>query len=219
MMAGMDSTPPRKLGLFGGSRGTGRCLLMQALDAGHAVTVLVRNPARLRIEHPKLRVEEGDAEDYAAVDRVVCGQDAILCTLGAPAAARTSPRAVATRHMVRAMQARGVERLVSLTAYGVGDTRRDLPVYIRYFVVPLFLRHAFADHERQEACIRGCPLQWTIVRPPQLINGEVTGAYRHGVSLRGAPLKYRISREDVAAFMLSQVGADDYLRKAVALSY
>ena len=215
----LEPAPPKKLAVFGATRGTGRCLLEQALEAGHTVTALVRDSSRLDVDHSRLCVQVGDAEDYAAVDRVVSGQDAILCALGAPASARTSLRAVASRHMVRAMERRAVDRLVSLSSYGVGDSRSALPFYIRYIVVPLFLRRAFSDHERQEAYIRGAPLQWTIVRPPQLVDGKITGVYRHGVSLDGAPLKYKISREDVAAFMLAQISEPAYVRKAVALSY
>jgi uncharacterized protein YbjT (DUF2867 family) len=83
----------------------------------------------------------------------------------------------------------------------------------------LLLREAFADHEQQEAHVVGSGLDWTIVRPAAFTDGGRTGAYRHGFSPAEKGLRLKISRADVADFMLDQLKNDTYLRKAPGLSY
>lgn len=72
-----------KLLIVGATHGTGRCLLDQALEQEHDVTVLVRDESRLSVTHPKLL-------DPEAVKRVVPGQEAVLTCLGAPVFEKTT---------------------------------------------------------------------------------------------------------------------------------
>ena len=85
-----------------------------------------------------------------------------------------------------------------------------------FIMVGVFLRHAFADHERQEAVVRQSPLDWTLVRPPHLKDGPRTGVYRHGFPTTDKRIKGWISRADVADFMLKQLVDDTYLQTRVA---
>ena len=62
-------------------------------------------------------------------------------------------------------------------------------------------------------------LDWTIVRPAAFTDGELTGAYRHGFPPTKRDLSLKISRADVAGFMLDQLTDDTYLRKTPGLSY
>jgi len=68
--------------VIGATGGTGRELVRQALELGHEVTALVRNPARLKIDNPNLRIVKGNVLDYAAVESAMRGQNAVLCALG-----------------------------------------------------------------------------------------------------------------------------------------
>jgi putative NADH-flavin reductase len=117
------------------------------------------------------------------------------------------------------MEKIGVRRLISLSSHGVGDTREMLPLLYKYVIVPIFLRRAFDDHEVQENYIKQSRLDWTIVRPTALTDGQRTGAYRHGVPVSEKNLKNKISRADVADFMLKQLREDTYLRKTPTISY
>jgi putative NADH-flavin reductase len=71
-----------KLLVFGASGGTGRQLVEQALAQGHLVTAFVRNPAKLAITHPNLRISQGDTLRYGTIEPAVAGQDAVLSALG-----------------------------------------------------------------------------------------------------------------------------------------
>jgi putative NADH-flavin reductase len=208
-----------KILIFGATGGTGRELVRQALEAGHAVTAFVRDPAKIAdIQHPSLAFISGDVLNVEDVGSSVAGHDAVLFAVGA-GPKRTTIREQGTRNVIEAMQANGVRRLVCLSSFGVGDSRGDLPFFTRYVVVGLFLRHAFADHERQEALVRECALDWTLVRPPHLKDGARTGTYQHGLALQYGNIRGWIARSDLADFMLKQLHDDTYIRQAPRVSY
>lgn len=208
-----------KLVIFGSTAGTGRKLVEQALEQGHDVSAFARAPEKIAdLEYPNLRVIQGDVLDSAAVEAAVAGQEAVLCTIGA-GAGRTTLREDATRNIVQAMDRSGVQRLICQSSLGVGDSRANLGAFTRHVIVGLFLRHAFADHERQEAVIEQSSLKWTIVRPPHLLDTPRTGVYRHGFPPTDKNIKGQISRADVADFMLKQLTDDSYLQSTPGVSY
>jgi len=205
--------------IFGSTGGTGWKLVEQALDQGHHVTAQARSPAKLeKLEHPELDVIRGDVLNQTDVEHAVAGQGAVLCAIGS-GAKRTTLREDGTRNIVAAMEKTGVSRLICLSSLGVGDSRANLPFFTKYVIVGVFLRHAFADHERQEAAVRTSSLEWTIVRPPHLMDGPRTGSYRVGFSPTDREIQGKISRADVADFMLKQLTDDSYIRKTPGVSY
>ena len=205
--------------IFGATGGTGRQLVAQALAQGHTVTAFARTPAKLAIQHANLRVVPGDVLDADSVQRAMTGQEAVLSALGAPAGHKVPVRSAGTRHILHAMQQAGVRRFVCLTTLGIGDSRAALPFSYKYLIVPLFLRSAFTDSALQEEYIRQSTVEWTIARPGTLTNGPRTGNYRHGFPATERGLKIKISRADVADFMLRQLHDSTYLRQAASLSY
>ena len=208
-----------KVLIFGASGGTGRQLLKQALDEGIGVTAFVRDATKIQdIQHPKLAVVSGDVLNMEDVSRAVDGHKAVLYAIGA-GPKRSTIREQGTRIVIEAMETANVKRLVCLSSLGVGDSRADLSFFTRYVVVGIFLRHAFADHERQEAVVKNCALDWTLVRPPHLKDGEHTKTYQHGLKLRYGDIKGWISRSDLADFMLRQLEDNRYIRKAPRVSY
>jgi putative NADH-flavin reductase len=208
-----------KLLIFGATGGTGRELLKQALHQGHHVVAFARNPAKIReFQNANLQVVRGDVLDSAAVEVAVAGQEAVISTLGA-GAKRSTLREDGTRNIVKAMEKTGVRRLICQSSLGVGDSRANLPFFTKHIIVSVFLRHAFADHERQEAVVKQSSLDWTIVRPPHLKDGPRTGVYRHGFPITDRQIKGRISRADVADFMLKQLTDDLYLHQTPGVSY
>ena len=124
-----------------------------------------------------------------------------------------------TRNIVRAMERAGIKRFVCESSLGVGDSKWKLGVVHNLIAMPLFLRNVLADKEEQERIIADSGLDWVIVRPTALTNGPPRGAYRAGADVGHWFVPSRISRSDVAAFMLEQVTEDDYLRKTPGLSY
>jgi len=205
--------------VFGASGATGRELVAQALVQGHHVTAFVRNASRLGIGSGEVNVVQGDVTDSSAVARAVEGQNAVLCALGAATPLRRDRTLVeGVRHIVDAMERRGTRRLVYLSFLGVREGRRQLS-FVGRVIVPRLLHNVVADHEAKEAIIRERGLDWVIVRPPRLTNGPRRGVYRHGVGIRATSLIPRISRADLADFMLRQISSDTYVHNTPAVMY
>jgi len=208
-----------KLIIFGSTGGTGSQLLSQALENGHDVTAFARSPEKLELDHPRLRLFKGDVLDLASVEQAAQGQDAVLCSLGAPAMNKKEIRSNGTKNIIHAMEKTGVRRFVCQSGLGCGDSRSLLPFHYKYLIFPLMLRYVYADHEIQERVIRESKLEWTIIRPAVLTNGKHTNSYWHGIEVADKPLTLKISRADVAGFMLKQLEDDTYLKKAPSISY
>lgn len=206
-----------KLVIFGATGSIGRQLVEQALAQGHEVTALARNPVKLDLKHPNLKVVQGDVLDFAAVEKAVQGQEAVLCALGA--GRKGTVRSEGTQHIVRAMEKAGVRRFICQTTLGVGDSQGNLNFFWKRIMFGLILREAFIDHVNQENYIKQSRLDWTIVRPAAFTNGQRTGVYRHGFTASDKALTLKISRADVADFMLKQLTDNTYLHKTPGLSY
>jgi putative NADH-flavin reductase len=207
-----------KLTIFGATGKTGRHLVSQALDVGHDVTAFVRDPAKLVVEHERLRLVQGDAMDAAKVSEAVVGADAVLVALGHTKNTPADMQAVASRHIVTAMKEHGVRRLVSLTGAGVRDPKDEPKVIDRAIVgvMKLISRRVLEDAKGHAAVLKGSGLDWIIVRGPMLTDGPKTGEYRVGYVGKGSGT--RASRADVADFMLKQLKDDGYLRQAPMVS-
>lgn len=206
-----------KLIIFGATGSIGRQIVNQALSQGHAVTAFAREASRVGIEHPNLRIALGDVMDPLSVENAIQGHDAVLCSIGA--GRKGSVRAEGTRNIINAMEKLGIRRLICQSSLGVGDSRGNLNIFWKYIMFGLLLRPAYADHVRQEDYVRRSNLDWTIVRPGAFIDGERTGQYRHGFPGTDKTLKLKISRKDVADFMLRQVFDTKYLCRSPGLSY
>ena len=202
--------------IFGATGETGRQLVKQALNQGHTVTGFSRHAGDLTADFPEMQAIAGDVADRARVDQAVQGQDAVLSALGSSSLKRNPALVQGVENIVEAMEHHQVRRLVYQSSLGVGDSRKRVGFLIRYIIIPLVLRNAIADHEEKERIIKQSQLDWVIVRPAGLRNEPLTGEYRTGEDIEfGA----RISRADVADFMLKQLTDDTYLKQTPGISY
>ena len=119
----------------------------------------------------------------------------------------------------RAMENLGIKRFVCESSLGIGDSKGQLGFLYNFVLIPILLRNIFADKEVQEKIIAASPLDWIIVRPGALTNGPRTGVYKSGFDPSDKSIQAKVSRADVADFMLKQATSDGYLRKAPGLSY
>ena len=206
-----------KLIIFGSTGSIGRQLVRQGLEQGYLVTAYARDPSKLGIRHDNMKVVQGDAMDLSSVEKAVQGQDAVLCSLGA--GAKGTVRSRGTKNIIRAMEKVGIRRFVCQSSLGVGDSWGNLNLFWKYVMFRGFLRQAYADHVSQEDHVRQSDLDWTIVRPAAFTDGNRTGEYRHGFPGNDKTTKLKVSRDDVAEFMLKQLTHEEYLRKTPGLSY
>jgi putative NADH-flavin reductase len=225
------------IALFGATGGTGHQVLLQALEQGHRVKALARDPAKLPAGHDGLIPIVGDVLDQAAVSDCVHGTDAVICVLGTrPGSQPAKPdgthtplgelrglfgtkaepiEARGTRSILAAMQSAGVRRLIAVTSMGVGDSADQMPFIFRAFM-QMTLKSVMAAKEEQERLIRESGLDWTIVRPGGLTDGPRTGTYAAGIE---KSIKARqVSRADVAEFVLRQLTDARFIRQTPAIS-
>jgi putative NADH-flavin reductase len=247
-----------KLLVFGGTGGTGRAIVQQALEQGHIVTIFARNPSKVRATHENLKVVKGDILDCASVEAAVKSHETVVSALGARPPVpvvivliilcqiiarilklsgnfslllriavpilllliilgRNSILSRGTRNIVAAMQKFGVKRFICESSLGVGDSKGQLGLLYTYILIPILLRGLFADKEVQEKIIKDSALDWVIVRPAALTNEPKTGHYDHGESIGDRVRTRKISRADVAEFMLKQLTSNEYLHKTPGL--
>jgi len=220
-----------KLTIFAATGGIGRQALEQAVAAGHDVTAVVRNPKKLSRE---VRVVTADlaAPDPAALESAVKGAGAVLSGLGPRSASEAGIAWQGTRAIVQAMKATEVRRIVVVSAAPIGTVPspgRPKPpkhdpgdgFFMRNLFGPLIkaaLRKHYADLALMEDILRDSGLDWTVVRPPRLTDGPVTGTYRtaYGQNLRRGLF---VSRADVAHLMLRVLEQPKTLGQAIVIAY
>ncbi|MEJ2673537.1 MAG: SDR family oxidoreductase [Deltaproteobacteria bacterium] len=205
--------------IIGATRGIGLQLLEQALQAGHDVTALVRDPRKMPKPHERLKLIQGDIVDLEAVNRAMAGQEAVCVTIGIGVTWKpVTVFSQGTQNVLEAMRRQGVRRLICITGIGAGDSKGHGGfLYYRLFN-PLLLKTIYADKDRQEALIRNSETEWTIIRPGFLTNGPLTKKYRAITDLSGVTAG-KISRADVAHFILAELATNRYLGQTPLLTY
>ena len=208
-----------RLVVFGASGQTGQVLVRAALERQHTVTAFMRSARKSPTADPAVRIVVGNVTDYSAVSTAVSGHHAVVSTLGVGTALKHDADViVGVQHIIRAMEEHGVRRLIYLSFVGVRDSRAAVGFLLRY-VAPIPLRHEIADHEAKEALVKASHLDWTIVRPPKLTNGPLTGRYRSGENISSWKPMPLLSRADLTDFMLNELANPMYVRRAPRLLY
>jgi uncharacterized protein YbjT (DUF2867 family) len=208
-----------KVLVIGGTRGIGREVVAAAHSAGHELTLLARNAERISLPVTGVRVVVGDARDADDIERAVAGQDAVVWTVGvAPTRRPVHLFSRSTQFLLAAMTKHGVLRLMCVTGIGAGDSRGHGGFFYDRILQPLFLKSIYEDKDRQETLLRASDVDWTIVRPGTLTNGPATGLARALTYLEGVTAG-KVSRADVAAFIVKNLQTDDFRRTAVLLTH
>jgi putative NADH-flavin reductase len=208
-----------KITVFGANGPTGRQLVTQALAAGHEVTAFVRDAATFTLADPRLRVVVGDAlKDDSKVAEAVRGADVVVSALGRRASFKSADLIrLSMQSIVSAMERNNVRRLILVSAFGVGESKRDAPLGMR-IIFRLMLTGIFADKKAAEEDLARSSLDWIVAYPTTLTDGPLTGKYRVGERLEFSRMP-KISRADVAHFILANLESRDWVRKVAVISY
>jgi putative NADH-flavin reductase len=203
----MTRVTDMKVIIIGATGRSGFIVTEKALEQGHAVTALVRNPSKLNISHPRLTVISGNVLDYSSVDLAMAQQEAVLCALGMGQSSPKTALSEGMKNIVKAMEKHGVRRIICELSVGIDN--RPLP--------PGFDEIA-AEHRRQLSILRQTHLDWIAVCPPIITEYAATGQYRLIANVMPQGF-VQISKFDLADFMLSQLMSDEYLQKTVGIAY
>ena len=190
--------------VIGASGGTGSAVVRQALSAGHTVTAVGRDSSSFPFDaHERLRTVRTDVFDAGALEPVVKEADAVLSTLGPRGSGPSEVCRRGATALVAAMREAGVRRLAVVSASGAFHGPGDGFV-TRTIAKPILqrvLRHPFEDTRAMEDVVRASGLDWTLARPPRLLERPRTGRYRHAVDAF-VPGGIQIGRADVADYLL-----------------
>jgi putative NADH-flavin reductase len=210
-----------KLAVFGATGGVGTQIVRLALEQGHTVTAVVRNPAKFtRTSHEALHVVTiPDLADTESVQAAVSGSDAALSGIGPSTSKDLTAASVPTRHILAALAGAGIDRFVAVSAAPVGPVPEDDSFVNRRLVFPLtrrFFAGIYGDLAVMEQEIAASGLKWTVVRPPKLTD-KALGEYR--VEIGGnVPHGMFASRAEVAHAMLTLLTDDRAVRQAVGVA-
>jgi len=192
--------------VFGATGGTGTALVEQALAAGHEVTAVVRDPARMKVApHPRLRVVTADVMDPASIAPALAGTDAAVNTVGPHGLGRATIQQDSVRSILQAMHQAGARRLLHVSGSSTVDDGESW--YMRFPVKPLaratFLGNSCTDMRAAPSLCPASDMDWTIFRPPAL-NSKPARGYRTAID-RNLPHGFSVTRADLAACMVAML--------------
>lgn len=206
-----------KILLLGATGRTGNHILDIALQHGHIVHALVRDKKKLTLTHPNLILFEGDPLDKNILSTAMQGCEAIISALNISrtsdfpwAKLRTAKDFLSSvaQHIIELAPRQNIQRYIFISAWGVAETKKDIPGWFRWFIEHSNIRYPYIDHERQEELVKKSSLQFTAIRPAGLTNFKKQKEII--VSLNNSPKpKLLISRLGLAGFVL------DVLEKAL----
>ncbi|WP_263373507.1 NAD(P)-dependent oxidoreductase [Granulicella aggregans] len=211
------------IAIFGANGRTGSLLTGRALAAGHTVTALVRQPKNFPYAG-RTRVVEGSVFDPAAIADTLRHTDAVFSALGAHSPVKKEDVLERAMPLITAgMERYGPRRLIALGSAGALPTSLDKqPAWRRWIVQTIvynvFLKYPVASQIDQYRVLSASNLDWTMVMPPMLTDGPARGHYRidaDALPRNGA----RISRSDVADFMMLQLTNPQWIKKGVYITW
>lgn len=211
--------------LLGGTGRTGKLVLQVAKEQGHRVNCLVRNAGKIP-NSEGAQVFEGNAINSDDLEKAISGCEAVVSVLNIsrtsdfPWARLRTPSNYLSEVMtntIRLAKKHSIKRLVVCSAWGVAETKKDLPTWFNWFIDNSNIGVAYKDHERQEKLLNDSDIDWTIVRPSGLTNSKKQQKIIESYANSPAP-KLLISRLSVARFMIEALKRDDLIKKAPVIS-
>ena len=208
-----------KILIIGASRGIGKALMEEALKDGHEVRVLARHPDRIESTDSRLDLVQGDVRDLQSVKEAAQDMEIVCSCIGVPITFKAVDLfSVAAANLIEVVGQQPALKLIAVTGIGAGDSKGHGGFLYDRIFKPLFLKRIYADKDREEEIIAAGDIDWLIVRPAGLTNGPRTGNYRIINDLKGTTAK-RISRRDVADFILSEAVQPSHFGKTPLITY
>lgn len=216
----MASSAFYKVVVLGANGGIGLQAVLAALKAGHTVTAILRTPTNLQIAHPNLQIVQGDVMKPEALDTYLENKDVIISAIGKNSLKKTTLYSQGNQNLMEAMKRVGTTRAFFISASGlvVNPSHSLLMRLATKFILQTLLRNMYADLWRMEKIVKESAINWTIIRPPKLLDKPETGKYRIAIDAflnKG----FKISRADIAHFIVSNLTNEALFNKTVEVAY
>jgi len=206
-----------KIAVFGSTGGAGREVVSQALEAGHYVTAVARNPSAITFQHERLRVLCGDVLVPGTFPQMLAEQDAVVFAVGAADRSPTKIYSVGVMNVLMAMRVAQVQRLICVSASGLDPGALVQKLIARPLLWWIF-KNGYTDMSHMEIIVRASDRDWTILRPPRLTNGAQRGKYKVAVN-KQLSNAWMISRADLADYIVKHLQDPATHRAVVELAY
>ncbi|KAH7370926.1 hypothetical protein BKA65DRAFT_26337 [Rhexocercosporidium sp. MPI-PUGE-AT-0058] len=228
--------------IIGGSGRTGKLLIQAALQAKYTITALVRNPASLT-PSLGLSIVQGSPEKTTDISTAISSSpvkpDAVIVALASLrktdspfSAPVSSPTFMTDVHilLLAEMKKSGILRLITISAFGVGDSNESLIWPMRMLMNRSPMAVGVKDHEGVEEVVRRAGkddgLRWTLVKPCMLAGGEDGGEELPvkvlGEKGEGAGCMPSVTRRSVAVWVvrvaLDEVDGEQWIGKTPVLA-
>ena len=213
-----------KILLLGATGRTGKLVLEKALAGDHQVNILVRNSNRIK-QQPGLIIFEGDPANQADLQKALSGCHYVISALNISRKSDFpwSPLRTPPTYLSDVMQGllsitdNQLKRIIICSAWGVSETREDIPKWFKWFIDNSNIKFAYHDHERQEKMLERSQFEWTIVRPVGLTNAKAEQSVKESFDNQPRP-SLTISRKAVANYLVKSLKDDGLSRKKVVIS-
>jgi uncharacterized protein YbjT (DUF2867 family) len=200
----------KKLLILGSTGRTGKYLLKEALLRGFEVNILVRDTKKVTVTSEKLNVFEGTPYQKEHLAKALQGCTHVLSALNIsrnsdfPWASLRTPKdllAKVVQHLIDLSPTNPIENVMIISAWGVAETRNDIPFWFRWMIDYSNIKYGYLGHEQQEKLLINSDLNYTIIRPVGLTNFENQKPIIITKNNTPKP-NLLISRKNVAGFMI-----------------
>jgi putative NADH-flavin reductase len=210
----------QKIIVFGATGGTGRLVVEQALQEGHHVTVIVRDPDTFTTRNSRLDIIKGDVFQPPTFEKAIAGKDAVISCLGIQKREPTTVYSEGTGNLMKAMQRENIRRLICISAGAVIVPPKStfLMKLVTKNILQRIFKYTYADMLIMEKVLSESNLNWTIIRAPWLRGKGRTGKYRTMINGHlGNPS--RISRADLADYIVTHLTDEKTFKARIEISY
>jgi putative NADH-flavin reductase len=211
--------------LFGATGRTGVQVLKYALAKGYRVTALVRNPEKITERSDRLTVIRGLPTNINDVREAMLNCDRVISTLNPIseremiALKKIQPPQILEKSIQNAIECMGeyrIRKIAVVSSIGIGDTYLLAPWFMRLLGKITNFKNSFDDHNKQESLLMNSDLDWVITRPVSLNNNELL--QNLVINYDKKPSPFKISRKQLAQFLVSCLETDDFFNKSPILS-
>lgn len=210
--------------LLGATGSTGYEVLKRLGKDQHSIKALVRNPAKLNLSdiEQSNRIEpiQGEVADLDKLTKHFVGCDVIISALGTGKDNRyTQIYSQGGKNILSAMRSNNVKKLITITSGLIDMSDPSTDNFFMNRIIRPNYNKVYYDQTRWETILDNTTdVDWICVRPTNLLNKPFTGKYR--VNLNHCPKGgWKISRADLADFIVKQINSNEFLHQKPVIAY
>ena len=215
-----------KILIIGATGRTGRLIVEEALKQGYDLNVLVRDKNKMPFNSKSIKVYQGTSTSRTDLAAAMQGCDLIISALGIARASDapwskliTPPKFIteSMKNLIAEADQQNLKHFITVSAWGAGETKKEIPFWLKWLINYTNLRSVYAEHESQEKLLAASDLMWTAVRPVALNDSKKKKTLK--VSFNNSPKpSLQIRRQSVAKFVVDIVKSDKYDRTSPTIS-